>query len=126
MRRIALGLVVADDCLLPPTSTATTERRHVMKRALAVVSALAVGAFTTFAGSAAAGRDPTPNGYVGACNMSVSWPGFGVQNANGVGVQAGGGMENAMTVNQSQNTNGNDGMVHATNVSDEDGVGDCN
>jgi len=46
--------------------------------------------------------------------MVASWPGLGGQNPNGVGVQPGGGMENAMTVN---NPNGNDGMTNATVVS---------
>lgn len=51
--------------------------------------------------------------------MSVSWPGFGAQNPNAVGVQPGGGMEHAMTVD---NPNGNAGMLNATNVS---GDQDC-
>jgi hypothetical protein len=46
--------------------------------------------------------------------MVVSWPGLGVQNSNGVGVQPGGGMENGMTVD---NPNGNEGMFNATVVS---------
>jgi hypothetical protein len=83
-----------------------------MKRALALVSALVALGLAAFAGSAAATPKPTPNGWVGACNMSVSWPGFGV--GSGVGVQPGGGMERAMTVD---NPNGNEGMFHATSVS---------
>jgi len=85
-----------------------------MRRALVIVSMLVVFALTAFPGSAAAAPSPTPSGWVGACNMVVSWPGLGVQNPNGVGVQPGGGMENAMTVD---NPNGNDGMTVATVVS---------
>jgi hypothetical protein len=51
--------------------------------------------------------------------MVVSWPGLGTQNPNGVGVQPGGGMELAMTVD---NPNGNAGMLRATDVS---GDQDC-
>jgi hypothetical protein len=83
-----------------------------MKRVLA--SALIAATLTIFGGTAAAAPKPTPNGWIGACNMSVSWPGLGVQNPNGIGVQPGGGMERAMTVD---NPNGNAGMVHATEVS---------
>ena len=85
-----------------------------MRRALVLVSMLIALVLTSLAGSAAAGPNPTPNGWVGACNMVVSFPGLGVQNPNGVGVQPGGGMENAMTVD---NPNGNDGMTTATVVS---------
>ena len=84
-----------------------------MRRAL-VLASLVVLLLTAFAASAAAEPSPTPNGWVGACNMSVSWPGFGVQNPNGVGVQPAGGMEHAMTVD---NPNGNAGMFNATVVS---------
>lgn len=84
-----------------------------MRRALVIVSMLVVLILATFTGSAAAGPNPTPNGWVGACNMVNSWPGLGTQNANGVGVQPGGGMENAMTVN---NPNGNAGMATANVV----------
>jgi len=49
-------------------------------------------------------RTPTPNGYCGAYNMVQAWPG------GGANVPDGGGMEHAMTVN---NTNGNDGMSTA-------------
>jgi hypothetical protein len=84
-----------------------------MRRALVIVSMLVVLILATFTGSAAAGPNPTPAGWVGACNMVVSWPGLGVQNPNGVGVQAGGGMENAMTVD---NPNGNEGMATANAV----------
>jgi|Tabmets5t2r1_1033131.scaffolds.fasta_scaffold71749_1 hypothetical protein len=88
-----------------------------MKRVLA--SAVIAATLTIFGGTAAAAPSPTPNGWIGACNMNVSWPGLGVQNPNGVGVQPGGGMERAMTVD---NPNGNAGMIHATDVS---GDQDC-
>ena len=84
-----------------------------MRRAL-VLASLVVLLLVAFSGSAVAAPNPTPNGWVGACNMVVSFPGLGTQNPNGVGVQPGGGMENAMTVN---NPNGNDGMTTATLVS---------
>jgi len=84
-----------------------------MRRALVIASMLVV-LLATFTGSAAAGPNPTPAGWVGACNMVVSFPGLGAQNPNGVGVQPGGGMENAMTVD---NPNGNEGMFNATVVS---------
>jgi hypothetical protein len=88
-----------------------------MKRVL--VSALIAATLTMLGGTAAAAPSPTPAGWIGACNMSASWPGLGVQNPNGVGVQPGGGMERAMTVD---NPNGNAGMFHATDVS---GDQDC-
>ena len=83
-----------------------------MKRVLA--SALVAGSLLALGGSATAAPKPTPAGWVGACNMNASWPGLGNQNPNGVGVQSGGGMELAMTVD---NPNGNAGMFHATEVS---------
>jgi hypothetical protein len=86
-----------------------------MKRVFAPISTSLVLGFAAFTGGASAAPNPTPNGYVGACNMVASWPGLGP--GNGVGVQPGGGMENAMTRNTSQNTNGNDGMFHAIFVS---------
>ena len=63
---------------------------------------------TALPGSAAADPPTTPNGWEGACNMNQSWPGLNLN--NGVGVQPGGGMERAMTVN---NPNGNEGMFGA-------------
>jgi len=63
---------------------------------------------SAFAGSASAAPGKTPNGWTGACNMMMSWP--GVRVGNGVGVQPGGGMMNAMTVD---NPNGNAGMIRA-------------
>lgn len=83
-----------------------------MRRALATVSMSVVFALSAFAGSAAADPPETPVGFVGACNMVASWPGLGP--ANGVGVQPGGGMEHAMTVD---NLNGNEGMTIAVTVS---------
>jgi len=83
-----------------------------MKRV--VVSALTTAAIlTVLTGSASADPKPTPTGQVGACNMMASWPGFGVHNPNGMGVQSEGGMEHAMDVD---NANGNDGMIHATQI----------
>lgn len=58
-----------------------------MRRSLVLVATLIV---LSLGGTAAAG----PNGFVGACNMVASWPGVGP--AQGVGVQPGGGMEQAM------------------------------
>jgi hypothetical protein len=76
-----------------------------------VVSALVALLLAVFAGTAAAAPNRTPTGWVGACNMNSSWPTLSPGEA--VGIQGtiefdgdGGGMENAMTVNQSQNTNG--------------------
>jgi hypothetical protein len=92
-------------------------RRHLRKRLSVLAPAIVALGLAVFAGSAAAAPNPTPNGWVGACNMNSSWPGLGV--GNGVGVQSGGGMQNAMTVD---NPNGNDGMFHAIFVS---GNQDC-
>ena len=90
-----------------------------MRRAVLFVSTLVALALTAFSGSAAAAPPESPLGFVGACNMSVSWPTLNPGEA--VGIQGtvdwdgdGGGMENAMTVN---NPNGNDGMYEATVVS---------
>lgn len=93
-------------------------RRHLHKRLPVLAPAMVALGLAAFAGSAAAAPSQTPNGWVGACNMNASWPGLGPENP-GVGVQPGGGMENAMTVN---NPNGNAGMFHATDVS---GNQDC-
>lgn len=88
----------------------------------ATVSILLLMSLSVFGGTASASPSETPNGWVGACNMNSSWPTLSPGNA--VGIQGtvdfdgdGGGMENAMTVNQSENTNGNDGMFNATAVS---------
>lgn len=81
-----------------------------MRRALAATFVAVALSLPCFAGSAVADPPTTPNGWEGACNMNQSWPGLG-QN-NGVGVQPGGGMERAMTVD---NPNGNEGMLAATN-----------
>jgi hypothetical protein len=81
-----------------------------------VAASVVLGLVAGFAGSAeASGPSPTPNEFCGALNMAVSWPGLGAQNPNGVGVQPGGGMERAMTI---QNPNGGDGMGTAVAASD--------
>lgn len=90
-----------------------------MRRAFVLASASIVLAIATFAGTAVAGPAPTPNGWVGACNMSNSWPSLSPGQARGIiGTPEwdgdGGGMERAMTVN---NPNGNDGMFNAAFVS---------
>ena len=77
-----------------------------------LVTGLVVLSLTAFAGSASATPGPTPNGFIGACNMVAAVSGYGP--GQGVGVQPGGGMENAMTVN---NPNGNAGMWRAVYVS---------
>jgi hypothetical protein len=87
-------------------------RRRLRKQLSVVAPAIVALGLAAFAGNAAAAPNPTPNGWVGACNMNSSWPGLGV--GNGVGVQPHGGMENAMTVD---NPNGNTGMFHAISVS---------
>lgn len=74
---------------------------------------LALIAALTFAGTASAAPSQTPVGYCGALNMVASWPGAGP--AQGVGVQSGGGMENAMSVD---NAAGNEGMFLAVSRSD--------
>lgn len=79
---------------------------------VALATGLITLSLTAFAGSVSAAPGPTPNGFTGACNMVMSWPGVrDLIHENGVGVQTGGGMENAMTVN---NPNGNAGMTRAT------------
>jgi hypothetical protein len=75
---------------------------------------LFAAAATALAGATGGSADNGP-AYCGALNMLASWPGAGP--GQGVGVQPGGGMENAMTQNTSQNTNGNDGMARAVAVS---------
>ena len=85
------------------------------RRRLRVVSVtgLVVLSLTAFAGSVSAAPGPTPNGFIGACNMVAAVSGLGP--GQGVGVQPGGGMENAMTRNL--NGNGNAGMNRAVEVS---------
>ena len=78
-----------------------------------LVTGLVTLSLTAFAGSVSAAPGPTPNGFTGACNMVASWPGAGP--GEGVGVQPGGGMENAMVRNL--NGNGNAGMTRAVEVS---------
>lgn len=75
---------------------------------VAVATGLVMLSLTAFAGSASAAPGPTPSGWTGACNMMAA-----VSVADGgssVGVKPGGGMVNAMTVN---NPNGNVGMYRA-------------
>ncbi len=71
---------------------------------IVVVTGLVVLTLGTFAGTAAAGPNPTPAGYCGALNMLQSW---------GVGAQ--GGMANAMS---RDDPNGNLGMARAVANSD--------
>ena len=98
-----------------------------MRRALVLISTLVVLSLSAFAGNAAAAPNPTPNGWVGACNMNSSWPTLSPGQAVGItgtvewellttGVPEAdaGGMEHAMNVN---NPHGNDGMFNATAVS---------
>jgi hypothetical protein len=81
-----------------------------MKRIRTGSVVLFAAAATALAGAASGSADNGP-AYCGALNMLASWSGAGP--GQGVGVQPGGGMENAMTQNTSQNTNGNDGMALA-------------
>jgi hypothetical protein len=85
------------------------EGRHTMTRAVAVKAMLVALLLAAAPGSAAADPPTTPNGWEGACNMNQSWPGLGGN--SGLGVQPGGGMERAMTVD---NPHGNEGMLGAT------------
>jgi hypothetical protein len=57
----------------------------------------------------AAATPQTPNLLCGASNMAQAWP------SPGANVPDGGGMEHAMDVNKTNNTNGNDGMSTAVN-----------
>jgi hypothetical protein len=96
--------------------------RALIARVGTMMVLLAVLVLAALPSSAVAEPPLTPNGWVGACNMNSSWPTLSPGEAKGIqGTLAfdgdGGGMENAMTVNQSQNTNGNDGMFNATAVS---------
>lgn len=80
-----------------------------------VGAAVTILSLAVLSGSAVAGPTPTPNGWVGACNMNSAWPGLSPGQALGIGDDSewngiGGGMEHAMTVN---NPNGNDGMFNA-------------
>ena len=70
----------------------------VLILAATIAATLGVGVGT------AAATPTTPNGYCGAFNMVQAWPG------GGANVPDGGGMQNAMTVN---NANGNTGMFIA-------------
>lgn len=72
--------------------------RRLLILAATLATALSVGVATSGA------APETPNGYCGAANMLNAWPG------GGANVPSGGGMQNAMTVN---NANGNNGMFGA-------------
>ena len=84
--------------------------RQIRTRSVVLFAAAAMA----LAGAASGSADNGP-AYCGALNMLASWPGAGP--GQGVGVQPDGGMENAMTQNTSQNTNGNDGMARAVALS---------
>ena len=70
---------------------------------LLILAATAAVALTIGVATSGATTE-TPNGYCGAANMLNAWPGGGANVPNG------GGMQNAMTVN---NANGNNGMFGA-------------
>jgi len=74
------------------------EMKKMLILAATVAAALSVGVATS------AATPTTPGGYCGALNMVHAWPG------GGANVPDGGGMQNAMTVN---NANGNAGMATA-------------
>ena len=76
--------------------------KKVLILAATVAAALSVGVATS------AATPTTPGGYCGALNMLHAWPG------GGGNVPAGGGMQNAMTVD---NANGNAGMFTAVAAS---------
>ena len=78
-------------------------RRWTLKTLLAAIIAVA----PVFLASIPAAAATTPNGWVGACNMLQSWPGYGH-------VPAGRGMELAMSRDAAQ---GNTGMNKAVSVS---------
>jgi hypothetical protein len=78
------------------------EMRKVLILAATVAAALSIGVATS------AATPTTPGGYCGAMNMLQAWPG------GGANVPDGGGMENAMTVD---NANGNTGMFTAVGAS---------
>jgi hypothetical protein len=85
----------------------TMERAPRRLRVVSVTGLVVLG-LAVFAGSASAAPSETPNGWTGACNMMQA-----VSEADGgssVAVKPGGGMVNAMTVN---NPNGNAGMYRA-------------
>lgn len=76
--------------------------KRLLILAATVTAVLAIGVPT------AGATTETPNGYCGAANMLNAWPG------GGANVPDGGGMQNAMTVN---NANGNAGMFGAVAAS---------
>lgn len=77
-----------------------------MKKLL-ILAATAAAALTIGVGTSGATTE-TPNHYCGAANMLNAWPG------GGANVPDGGGMQNAMAVN---NANGNNGMFGAVAAS---------
>ena len=85
--------------------------RRTTSRVVAFVAAV-VAAVGLSGGIEAAAPHETPIGFTGACNMRAAVSGYGP--GQGVGVQPGGGMQNAMTVD---NPNGNLGMYRAVEVS---------
>jgi hypothetical protein len=76
--------------------------KKVLILAATVAAAVSVGVATS------AATPTTPGGYCGALNMLHAWPG------GGANVPDGGGMQNAMTVD---NANGNTGMFTAVAAS---------
>jgi hypothetical protein len=78
------------------------EMKKVLILAATVAAALSVGVATS------AATPTTPGGYCGALNMLQAWPG------GGANVPDGGGMQNAMSVD---NANGNTGMFTAVGAS---------
>jgi hypothetical protein len=76
---------------------------HIKTGTVVLFAAAATALAGATSGSAANGP-----AYCGAMNMVASWPGAGP--GQGVGVQPGGGMENAM---KQDNPNGNEGMALA-------------
>ena len=70
---------------------------------LLILAATAAAALTIGVATSGATTE-TPNGYCGAANMLNAW------SVGGVNAPNGGGMQNAMTVN---NANGNSGMFGA-------------
>jgi hypothetical protein len=82
-----------------------TNKEDKVRRLLILAATLAAVLSVGVAPSGAAPE--TPNGYCGAANMLNAWPGGGANVPNG------GGMQNAMTVN---NANGNNGMFGAVDA----------
>jgi len=77
--------------------------RHIRTNSVALVAAAAAALAGATSGSADSGPADC-----GALNMLASWPGAGA--GQGVRVQPGGGVENAMTPSTTHNHTRNDGM----------------